>query len=465
MKNPEVRYVAPVYSQGANSVNYFIRLSDPSEREGKTATQIADNFNHIFENSSVDDVYFDVNASTVSPGPPNAIFPISIGIKSPDLAVQREVATDVTTILSQICKNDKSFNINPNCAIENKVVVKIDNGQGAQANKYVEVRLDRAKLATNPVDPIALREQLADLYQLNNGEELAKFKNNNEQLPIVIAQSNHKPNSVAELQAVPVATLSGQSVPLGQIADVREVESPGSIRQVDGEAVGVVTAKVQPEFSDQQNAALIQQKVIEEFNANYKSKYPSELVVEGYSEGDVASIAKSFSELGIGLLLAIILTYLLLVIFFNSLSMPLVILFAIPLTFLGIFPGLAYLAGGQLGFLEIIGIIILVGLVENVAIFLIDAANRKEREGWKPKDAIAYASGVRFRPIILTKVMAIASLAPLAILSEFYRSLSVVIIFGLLTSGILSLFVTPILYIAFQEFSHKIRHIGRRKKA
>ena len=137
--------------------------------------------------------------------------------------------------------------------------------------------------------------------------------------------------------------------------------------------------------------------------------------------------------------------------------MPIVILFSIPLTFLGIFPGLGLFGGGQLGFLEIIGIIILVGLVENVAIFLIDAANRKEKEGLTSKQAIAYASGVRFRPIILTKVMAIASLAPLAVLSEFYRSLSVVIIFGLLTSGALSLFVTPILYVFFRELSHKVR--------
>lgn len=465
MKNPAVQYVAPVFSQGNSSVYYFIRLSDPADRKGTTASEIADNFNHIFENSNVDDVFFDVNASTLSPGPPNAIFPISIGIKSQDLSVQAQVATDVTKILNQICHNDGAFSINSNCAGENKVVVKIDNGQGAQANKFIEVRLERSKLLTNPVNPIALREQLANIYQLNQGEELAKLQAGNEQLPIVIAQNNTKPASVEQLQAVPIQTLTGQSVPLGQIADVREVESPGSIRQVDGEAVGVVTAKVQPEFSDQQNAALVQQKVIDEFNANYKGKYPKELVVEGYSEGDVASIAKSFSELGIALVLAIVLTYLLLVLFFDSLTMPLVILFAIPLTFLGIFPGLAYLAGGQLGFLEIIGIIILVGLVENVAIFLIDAANRKEKEGWKPKDAIAYASGVRFRPIILTKVMAVASLAPLAILSEFYRSLSVVIIFGLLTSGILSLFVTPILYIAFQEFSHKVRHIGRRKKS
>ncbi len=465
MKNPNVEYVAPIYSQGPTNVSYFIKLKDPSERKGNTASEIADNFNHVFENSNVDDVFFDVNVSTLSPGPPNAIFPISIGIKSQDLNIQSQVAGDVTKILNQMCHSDSGFSVNSNCSDENKVVVKIDNGQGAQANKFIEVRLDRSKLLMSPVNPIALREQLASVYQLNSGEELAKLQSGNEQLPIIIAQNNQKPASINQLQAVPVLTLTGQSVPLGQIADVREVESPGSIRQVDGEAVGVVTAKVQPEFSDQQNAALVQQKVIDEFKNNYKGKYPQELVVEGYSEGDVASIAKSFSELGIALLLAIVLTYLLLVLFFDSLSMPLVILFAIPLTFLGIFPGLAYLAGGQLGFLEIIGIIILVGLVENVAIFLIDAANRKEREGWKPKDAIAYASGVRFRPIILTKVMAVASLAPLAILSEFYRSLSVVIIFGLLTSGILSLFVTPILYIAFQDFSQFIRGIGGRKKA
>jgi hydrophobic/amphiphilic exporter-1 (mainly G- bacteria), HAE1 family len=177
--------------------------------------------------------------------------------------------------------------------------------------------------------------------------------------------------------------------------------------------------------------------------------------IESYSQGGSASAVKSFKDLGIALLLAIIFTYIVLAIFFNSLTQPLVILYTIPLTFTGIFPALGWLGNGEFGFLEIIGLIILVGIVENVAIFLIDAANQNLAHGMEEKRAITLASGIRFKPVILTKITAIASLAPLAFLSEFYRSISLVIIFGLLASGFVSLITTPILYIFFRWLSRE----------
>jgi multidrug efflux pump subunit AcrB len=125
---------------------------------------------------------------------------------------------------------------------------------------------------------------------------------------------------------------------------------------------------------------------------------------------------------------------------------PLIILFAVPLIFVGVFPALALLAGGQFGFLEVIGILMVIGIAENVGIFLIDYANRKVAEGMDKKEAIAIASGIRFRPVILTKITALAGLLPLAVFSPFWRGLSTVVIFGILSSGILSLFTTPVLY-------------------
>ena len=134
------------------------------------------------------------------------------------------------------------------------------------------------------------------------------------------------------------------------------------------------------------------------------------------------------------------------VIFFKSFVQPLIILFAVPLIFIGVFPALAFFAGGQFGFLETIGILMVIGIAENVGIFLIDYANRKVREGMDKKEAIAIASGIRFRPILLTKITALAGLLPLAVFSPFWRGLSLVVVFGILSSGILSLFTTPVLY-------------------
>jgi multidrug efflux pump len=132
-----------------------------------------------------------------------------------------------------------------------------------------------------------------------------------------------------------------------------------------------------------------------------------------------------------------------------------VCLFAIPLILIGVFPALAFFAGGQFGFLETIGILMVIGIAENVGIFLIDYANRKVREGMDKKEAIAIASGIRLRPIILTKVTALAGLLPLAVFSPFWRGLAVVVIFGIVSSGILSLFTTPVLYNWFTRVKKK----------
>jgi multidrug efflux pump subunit AcrB len=144
--------------------------------------------------------------------------------------------------------------------------------------------------------------------------------------------------------------------------------------------------------------------------------------------------------------------YLVLALFFNSFLKPIIITFALPLSFLGVFPILA-LEQNEFGFLEILGLITLAGIVVNVGIFVIDYANKRVAEGMPVKEAISQATAVRFRPIFLTKVTALGSLLPLAILSPFWRGLDSVVIAGILTSGVLSLFTTPILYTWFDKLS------------
>jgi HAE1 family hydrophobic/amphiphilic exporter-1 len=222
-----------------------------------------------------------------------------------------------------------------------------------------------------------------------------------------------------------------------------------------------VQAALADDFDDQTTASQATQAVLDYYQANDGERLAALGLnsddLTAYSEGSTASNNKSFQELFIALGLAIVLTYIALAIFFSSFTQPLVILFTIPLSFLGIFPALAHLGNGQFGFLEIIGLIILVGIVENVAIFLIDAARQQINDGQDDVSAISYAAGVRLRPVLMTKFTALASLAPLAFLSETYRSISLVIIFGLLTSGLTSLITTPILYIFFRWLSRQFQ--------
>lgn len=248
-----------------------------------------------------------------------------------------------------------------------------------------------------------------------------------------------KPNTVSALGALQIYGKNGP-IRVTDVATITESAVPGSIRRAQGDRYAQVSARL----NDARDAINIQRKI-----TDWSKAHTGDLGVSDRAFEDrvgVNEFEKSFQELFLAIFLAILVTYVVFVVFFKSFLQPLIILFAVPLIFVGVFPALALLAGGQFGFLEIIGILMVIGIAENVGIFLIDYANRKVAEGMNKKEAIALASGIRFRPVILTKITALAGLLPLAVFSPFWRGLSTVVIFGILSSGILSLFTTPVLY-------------------
>jgi HAE1 family hydrophobic/amphiphilic exporter-1 len=245
-------------------------------------------------------------------------------------------------------------------------------------------------------------------------------------------------------------TRTGAVVRVGDVATVKRDVTVDTIQRFDGQRYVNIRARVDGNNTD----VFAVQRAFNEYVTKDKLK---ELGIDSNeSRGEFDDIAKSFSELGIALVVAILLTYIVLVLQFKSFSQPIVMLVTVPLSFIGVFPAL-WATGSDLGFLELLGITILVGIVENVAIFLMDYANQLVRtEGITPKEAIIRATGVRFRPILLTKLVALGGLLPLAIESEFWRGLAVTIIAGIGLSGFFSLVVIPILYVWIEKMRAKV---------
>jgi HAE1 family hydrophobic/amphiphilic exporter-1 len=282
---------------------------------------------------------------------------------------------------------------------------------------------------------------------------------------IILTEDTTNPSTLDEIGDIEITSQSGETFELEEIAEIQETAPKASITRLEGETVNQLSIRLNDEnANDQGIAAQVGQQIVDYYTENDSERAKELGLEEGgveiYSEGATAEFTRTFTELGIALVLAVFLIYFLLVVFFKSFTMPLTIMFTIPLTFLGAFPALAAFVGDEFGFLETIGLIILVGLVVNVAIYLIDLAGQKVEEGWERKKAISFASGVRLRPIFLTNITAIASLAPLFFTSDFYRSIATVIMFGLTTSAITSLFTTPILYIFFKWLSEKYHQTG-----
>ncbi len=397
-------------SGSSDSMTVFITLKDAADREKKSpeiAERLQEQLQEKFDERAL--------AQEFGAGPPEAAYPVTVKIFENDPA-KLKIATQ--KISDQLRSYDE--------------VAGVITDSDQTSNELV-VSVNQEKATAAGTSGPAVYGQISALL----GEKTL-FRIDERDVVLRVA-ADTKPNTVEAIQSLVVFGTNGPVV-VGDIATVVESAVPGSIRRAQGERYAQVSARL----NDSRDAINIQRQITDWSKANTATLGVSDRAFE--DRVGVNEFEKSFQELFLAIALSILVTYVVFVIFFRSFVQPLIILFAVPLIFIGVFPALAFFAGGQFGFLETIGIIMVIGIAENVGIFLIDYANRKVKEGMDKKEAIAIASGIRFRPILLTKITALAGLLPLAVFSPFWRGLAIVVIFGILSSGILSLFTTPVLY-------------------
>jgi len=170
--------------------------------------------------------------------------------------------------------------------------------------------------------------------------------------------------------------------------------------------------------------------------------------------GEVQSMQESFSGLGLGLLMAVALVYLVMVAQFRSFLDPLIILFAVPLGIIGV---IAVLLATRttVNIQSYIGTIFMVGIAVSNSVLLVDFANRLRAEGAPVHEAVVRACGIRLRPILMTALAATVGLLPMAVQlgtgAEANVPLARAVIGGLAASTILTLFVVPALYLVLKE--------------
>jgi multidrug efflux pump subunit AcrB len=191
------------------------------------------------------------------------------------------------------------------------------------------------------------------------------------------------------------------------------------------------------------------------------------LVSEEYDEDKLASLslkptaldfdvsqesenADSFGSVGLGLVVAIVLMYLLLVGLFNSFLQPLLILVAVPFSLFGVFFGLT-ITNNPLSFFVMLGLLGLIGIVVNNSILLTEYANQERDKGADRWTAISRAVKDRFRPLVTTTITAVFALLPLALSDPFWQGLAYTLIFGLISSTTLVILSFPYYYLLVER--------------
>ena len=253
------------------------------------------------------------------------------------------------------------------------------------------------------------------------------------------------PGAVSQLLTrLPVAGTSGM-VPLGDIAKVVEVKAPVQVTHIDGARTASITAT-----SVDNNIGAASTAV----NKAMKDvKLPAGATWE--LGGATQMTNDVFRSLGIAMLVAILLVYIIMVATFRSLLNPLILLVSIPFAAVGAVLALV-ITGTSLGMPSLVGLLMLIGIVVTNAIVLLDLVEQFRRKGMDARTAVIEGGRRRLRPILMTAIATILALIPMALgiggKGGFLSTpLAVVVIGGLFTSTFLTLILVPVLYLAFDR--------------
>ncbi|MBU2260249.1 efflux RND transporter permease subunit, partial [Patescibacteria group bacterium] len=262
-----------------------------------------------------------------------------------------------------------------------------------------------------------------------------------EDVDITVKYEKEKFTSVQDLENILIFAPSGESISLKEIANVSLEPSLLAINHRDGEKVVTVSA-------DKEEKANLQ-KILAEFNKEIEAlEKPAGHSIE--VGGEVEDIEKSYREMFLSMIVAVILIAFILVLQFNSFSQPLIILTALPLAVIGVIFGLNILRM-PFSFPAFLGIVSLSGIAVNDSIVLVDRINKNLKSGMERVAAIVEGGQARMQPIFLTSLTTIAGIFPLLWASEIWRPFSITLMFGLVFSTVLTLVIVPILYVSFTK--------------
>lgn len=231
-----------------------------------------------------------------------------------------------------------------------------------------------------------------------------------------------------------------EEVPLVRIADFEEHESLNAIRREDQNRVLTVSAGLK----DGRNVTLVTRDV-EAALRDYEPPKGITIEMAGENETIMEAMGQLMQMAG----LAILIIYLIMVIQFQSLLLPFIVMFTIPLAFTGGFLGL-YICGMEVSVVSMIGFIMLAGIIVNNGIVLIDYMNQLRLEGMERREAIILAGRTRMRPILMTVLTTVLGLVFMALATgmgaEMMQPIAIVCIGGLLYATLMTLFVVPAMY-------------------
>ncbi|HVK51000.1 MAG TPA: efflux RND transporter permease subunit, partial [Pseudoxanthomonas sp.] len=305
-----------------------------------------------------------------------------------------------------------------------------------ETRPQMRVNIDRSRAADLGV---SVQEIGRTLETMMGSRQVTTFVDNGEEYDVLMQADRERRASPADLTNTYVRGGAGELIPLSNLVTLSEVAEPGSFNRFNRLRAITLSASLAPGYTLGEAMTWAQQVSQEE--------------LPDYAQVDWKGESREYLKAGGAVLLtfgmALLIVYLVLAAQFESFIHPLVIMLTVPLAVLGALIGL-WVTGGTLNLFSQIGIVMLIGLAAKNGILIVEFANQLRDEGMSVAKAIAEASKVRLRPILMTSVATVMGAVPLVVAggpgSASRATIGVVVIFGVSFSTLLSLYVVPAFY-------------------
>jgi multidrug efflux pump subunit AcrB len=318
----------------------------------------------------------------------------------------------------------------------------------------LRVKVDEDKASMLGLSVFQVASTIRNAYQ---GEVATVLRDADDEIDVIVKFPDKVKDNLNSLQELKIASATGQLVPFKNVATVEIGRGYSDIRRFNRERSITISADVDEKVTTATAVNLDLQKRFQDI----EKRYPGYKLDFG---GEFAEFKEAFQDLAKLFGLGIFLIYLILGTQFKSWFQPLIIMFTVPFSFVGAMIGLL-IAGNPFSITTLYGMVALAGVVVNNAIVLIDFINHDRAHGINMWRALISSGKMRLRAIILTTGTTIMGLAPMAFgiggKSAIWQPLANTIVWGLLASTILTLFVIPCVYAIFEDVKLAIPRYAR----
>jgi HAE1 family hydrophobic/amphiphilic exporter-1 len=405
-------FMAIFNSTGENIINYTVRLTNAEDRE-RSVWEIVESFRNELNK------YPEIVSAEINTGGNG------MGESSVDVEIYGYNIDQTTKVANELAKE-----------IEKIPGARNVNISREKAKPELRVEPDREKMATVGLNTATVSTAI---YNRVAGMNATSYREKGNEYEVVVRFKEEYRNSISDIKNIALQTPSGKKVRLSEIAEVTEYFSPPNIERKRRERV--VTVSATPYNTALGDLATQIEKVVNE------SDIPEGLVAE--VGGAYEDQQEGFADIALLLMLSIILVYIVMASQFESLKMPLIIMFSIPFAFTGVILALL-ITDTTLSMIAALGAVMLIGIVVKNAIVLVDYINLMRDRGMPLNKAIMASGKSRLRPVLMTALTTILGMLPLALStgegSEIWSPMGISVIGGLVFSTVITLVIVPVAY-------------------